>query len=51
MKRIKFYADTWEWVFPISIQLDLVGNNHRPYTFKIMFLCFTLVFCIDEDSY
>ena len=51
MKRIKFYADTSNWVFPISLHLTCVGNDHRPYTFSIDFLCFRLIFCIDEDSY
>ena len=51
MKRIKFFIDTYDLVFPISINLKLVGNDHRPYCLLISFLCFTLNIGIDEDSY
>ena len=51
MKRIKFFIDVDDWVFPISINLKLVGNDHRPYCLLISFLCFTLNIGIDEDSY
>lgn len=50
MKIIKFFTDMDKWVFPMSIELNLVGNNHRPYNVTINFLCFSLVFCIDEDA-
>lgn len=51
MKRIKIYIDTHQWIFPVALRLSLVGNNHRLYTISIDFLCFRLIFCIDEDSY
>lgn len=47
---IVFYVDIDEWVFPLSLHYTAVGNNHRPWTFKIEFLCFSLQFRIDEDS-
>lgn len=47
---IKFFCDIDDWVFPLSFNYTMVGNNHRPWTFKIEFLCFAIVFCIDEDS-
>lgn len=47
---IKFYCDIDDWYFPICFHYTAVGNNHRPWTFSIRFLCFELVFCIDEDS-
>ena len=51
MRRIKFDINLWYWTFPIAFRLTLVGNNKRPYTFSIDFLCFRLIICIDEDSY
>ena len=51
MPRIKFYCDTSEWVFPLALHLSCVGNDNRPWSFSISCLCFSLVFCIDEDSY
>ena len=42
---VAFYIDIDDWVFPLSFRYTAVGNNHRPWTFKIEFL-----FCIDEDS-
>lgn len=50
-KRIVIWKDTSSWIFPLAFDLVLVGNNKRPYVFKICFLCFGLSFCIDEDSY
>lgn len=50
MGIIKFYTDMDKWVLPISLQLNLVGNNHRPYNLIISFLCFSLIVCIDEDA-
>lgn len=47
---VVFYIDIDDWVFPLSFRYTAVGNNHRPWTFKIEFLCFSLLFCIDEDS-
>lgn len=47
---VVFYLDIDHWVFPLAFQYDTVGNNHRPWTFKIEFLCFSLVFCIDPHS-
>lgn len=51
MKRIKFNLDKSMWVFPLCVRLTCVGNNNRPYTLSIDFLCLRLIFCIDEDSY
>lgn len=42
--------DTTNWYFPICFHYTTVGNNHRPWTFQINFLCFSLIICIDEDS-
>lgn len=50
MGMIKFYADMHRWVLPISLEINLVGNNHRPYNLAISFLCFSLIVCIDEDA-
>lgn len=50
MGIIKFEIDLHQWVLPISVTLNLVGNNHRPYNIIISFLCFSLIFCIDEDA-
>lgn len=47
---IKFFCDIDDWVFPLCFHYTAVGNNHRPWTFKVEFLCFALVICIDEDS-
>lgn len=51
MKRMRFNIDTYKWTFPISLELNLVGNNRRPYNLIISFLCFQVIFCIDEDCY
>lgn len=51
MKRLKFVVDTSEWIFPFCFKLICVGNNKRPYTFSLDFLCLRLIICIDEDSY
>lgn len=45
---IKFDIDTYQWFFPLSVIVNLVGNNHRIYNIIISFLCFKLVLCIDE---
>lgn len=50
-KRLRFWINTGEWVFPVMFHLTCVGSNYRPYTFSLVFLCFRLIFCIDEDSY
>lgn len=47
---IEFEKDIHKWVLPISLELNLVGNNHRPYNIIISFLCFSLIICIDEDA-
>ena len=49
-EKVKFYLDTSHWVFPLSFCYDTVGNRHRPWMFKIGFLCFELIFWLDEDS-
>lgn len=49
-RLIKFNIDVYQWVFPISIELNLVGNNYRPYNLIIKLLCFNLIICIDEDT-
>ena len=46
----KFYFDTTEWYFPICFRYSTVGNDRRPWTFGISFLCLQLIVCIDEDS-
>lgn len=51
LRRILFKIDRSEWVFPLAFRLLCVGNNKRPYSFIIHFLCFELIFCIDDDSY
>ena len=50
-KRVKLHIDTTRFIFPLSFCIDTVGNDNRPYTFSIWFLCCRLIFCIDEDSY
>lgn len=50
MGMIKFDVDMHRWILPISLELNLVENNHRPYNFIISFLCFSLIICIDEDA-
>lgn len=47
---VKFKIDTYQWIFPISVIVNLVGNNHRVYSIIIGFLCFKLILCIDEDA-
>lgn len=46
----KFDFDTTRWYFPICFQYQTVGNNRRPWTLQIGFLCFNFIICIDEDS-
>lgn len=46
----RFDFDITCWDFPICFRYTTVGNNHRPWTFQIGFLCFALTICIDEDS-
>ena len=46
----KFKFDITQWNFPICFHYTTVGNNHRPWTFQIGFLCFDFTICIDEDS-
>lgn len=50
-KRLRFWIDTSDWVFPVIFHLTCVGNDNRPYTFSLDLLCFRLIFCIDEESY
>lgn len=50
MGIIKFDVDIHKWILPIALELNLVGNNHRPYNFMVRFLCFSLIVCIDEDA-
>lgn len=50
MGIIKFDVDMHRWILPISLELNLVGNNHRPYNFIVSFLCFSLIVCIDENA-
>ena len=50
-KRIFWHIDISDWVFPIAFNLTCCGNNNRPYNFMIKFLCFSLIYGIDEDSY
>ncbi len=50
MGIIKFDADVHRWILPVSLELNLVGNNYRPYNLMISFLCFSLVVCIDQDA-
>ncbi len=50
MGMTKFEIDTYKWIFPLSIIVNLVGNNHRIYNIIIGFLCFRLVLCVDEDA-
>ena len=51
MKRVKFFTDISQWIFPLSLHITCVGNNNRLYTISLDFLCFRLILCIDEDSY
>lgn len=46
----KFEIDIDKWIFPVSVIVNLVGNDHRIYNIIIGFLCFKLVLCIDEDA-
>ena len=43
MGIIKFDVDIGTWIFPMTLELNLVGNNHRPYNFMVRFLCFSLI--------
>lgn len=45
-----FDFDLSKWYFPLCFVYDTVGNRHRLWTFRIGFLCFSLVICIDEES-
>ena len=45
---VKFFCDIDDWVFPLCFHYTMVGNRHRPWTFKVEFLCFALVICIIE---
>lgn len=47
---IKFDIDTTQWYFPICIHYQTVGNDRRPWTVQVKFLCFSFILCIDEDS-
>lgn len=47
---IEFYFDIDDWFFPVSFQYTTIGNRHRPWTFRIGFLCFELIICIHEDA-
>ena len=49
-KMISFEIDTYKWILPVSITVNLVGNNHRVYNVIISFLCFHLIVCVDEDA-
>ena len=46
----KWQIDITQWYFPLCIKYSTVGNDHRPWTIQISFLCFNLIICIDEDS-
>ena len=49
-KIISFEIDTYKWILPLSVNVNLVGNNHRVYNIIISFLCFHLIVCVDEDA-
>ena len=51
MRRAWFEIDRWKWTFPLTIELNLVGNNSRTYNIIVSFLCFHIVFPIDEDCF
>lgn len=51
MKRIKFIFDKSNFVFPLAFHWVGVGNNNRTWTVGLDILWFSLVFCVDEDSY
>lgn len=46
---VTFWFDPDEWCFPLSFHYSMVGNRHRPWAFRIDFLCFTLILNIHED--
>ena len=50
MGMIEFEIDIDKWIFPLSVIVNLVGNNHRVYNVIISFLCFHLIVCVDEDA-
>lgn len=50
-KRLQFGIDTANWDFPLTLNVKCVGNNNRIWTISLYFLCFALVYCVDEDSY
>lgn len=50
MGMTKFDINMHQWTFPLSVIVNLVGNNHRIYNIIMGFLCFRIVFCIDEDA-
>lgn len=47
---IIFYCDIDHWSFPVVIQYKTFGNRHRPWSFRIEFLCFGLVIGLNEES-
>ena len=49
--RLCIFIDISDWVFPIALNLTCCGNNNRPYNFMIKFLCFSIIYGIDESSY
>ena len=49
-RYILFEIDSWGWHLLPTIEVNLVGNNHRVYNILIRFLCFSLVIDVDEDS-
>lgn len=49
-KIVHFEIDIHKWILPLSLTVNLVGNNHRIYNVILSFLCFHLVVCIDEDA-
>lgn len=44
------YCDSAHWAFPLCFHYTTVGNRHRPWSFRIEFLCFGLVLGLNEYS-
>jgi hypothetical protein len=50
-KNIVLYFDMSNWYFPLCFIYETVGNRHRPWIFKVGFLCLELCVYLNEENH
>lgn len=50
-KRLCLLIDLSNWYIPFCFRITCCGNNNRVYNVQLNLLCFSILFCVDEDSF